>query len=167
MPSVCHDGVSSRIVTAIDKWLTAVEEDRVTDGDTSYSDTTRNAAKNTESAGSGQIQFEYRNSTYHPDASYRYPGLTFPGLVIEMAWSQPFSDLRRKAERYIKFSNGGIRTVVGINLNDIYKHEDGERGHGKGMFSVWHGEFNATTGKHQVNPANVDQVFFSLESQAK
>ncbi len=158
MPSVCHEGVATRIVTCITDWLADIRNDRLKDGDTPYSNITRETATNTEATGSGQVDFDYRKSSCQPDASFRYGGLRFPGLVIEVAWSQPFADLRRKAERYIKFSQGGVRTVVGISLNDIYKHEYGRTGFGSAMFSVWQSEFNAVTRKVNVRTVNENQV---------
>ncbi|KAF2967610.1 hypothetical protein GQX73_g6008 [Xylaria multiplex] len=48
-------------------------------------------------------------------------GLRFPGLVLEVGWSQTSFALRRKCEWYIRNSNGEVRTVIGIDLHDLYQ----------------------------------------------
>ncbi|KAI1365261.1 hypothetical protein F5Y08DRAFT_352976 [Xylaria arbuscula] len=44
-----------------------------------------------------------------------------PGLVVEVGWSQSRSKLQKKCEWYIEKSNGGTRTVVGVDLSEIYE----------------------------------------------
>jgi hypothetical protein len=96
-----------------------------------------------------------------PDLSYKFlqEGCKFPGLVIEVAWSQRKLDLERLAKRYIEGSNGDIRTVVGVNLNDIY-HARRNEGTATATFSVWRAELDSS-GKAKINKNVVeDQVCF-------
>ncbi|KAI0439267.1 hypothetical protein F4803DRAFT_52881 [Xylaria telfairii] len=46
--------------------------------------------------------------------------LKFPGLVVEVGWSQSRSKLQKKCEWYIEKSKGETRTVVGVDLSEIY-----------------------------------------------
>ncbi|KAI0534280.1 hypothetical protein GGR58DRAFT_483450 [Xylaria digitata] len=57
-----------------------------------------------------------------PDLSYKYdhPRSKFPGLVVEVGWSQKSLDLQKKCKWYIEKSCGEIRTVIGVDLNDLY-----------------------------------------------
>ena len=52
----------------------------------------------------GAKRFDRRN----PDKTYTYAGCNFPGLVIEVAWSQRQLDLAGLAEEYIRRSEGSI-----------------------------------------------------------
>ncbi|KAJ8124924.1 hypothetical protein O1611_g8716 [Lasiodiplodia mahajangana] len=64
-----------------------------------------------------------------PDLSYRYSDGKLssdgvgknPGLVIEVGWSQKSSELKKKCEWYIENSNGWTRTVIGVDLYDLYR----------------------------------------------
>ena len=85
-----------------------------------------------------------RNDKKAPDASFQHRDCQFPGLVIEVAWSQRRLDLPDLANRYILGSNGEIRTVIGVNLNDIYKAQiKGAKAtptYAPATFSVWQAE---------------------------
>jgi hypothetical protein len=52
-----------------------------------------------------------------PDGSFWHWQATWPGVVIEVAFSQSSKDLDRVAWDYVSDSNGGIQAVVGLNLN--------------------------------------------------
>lgn len=58
-----------------------------------------------------------------PDLSYKYdyPRSKFPGLVVEVGWSQKSSDLHKKCKWYIEKNRGEIRTVIGVDLSDLYE----------------------------------------------
>ncbi|KAI1734003.1 hypothetical protein F4680DRAFT_439719 [Xylaria scruposa] len=59
-----------------------------------------------------------------PDLSYKYEEKKdkprYPGLVVEVGWSQRSDDLEKKCKWYIEKSNGETRTVIGVDLNDLY-----------------------------------------------
>jgi hypothetical protein len=80
-------------------------------------------------------RFDRRN----PDKTYTYTGCNFPGLVIEVAWSQRQLDLAGLAEEYIQRSEGSIRTVVGVNVE--YRVE------APATFSVWHAQVDKSNGE--------------------
>ncbi|KAI1419589.1 hypothetical protein F5Y12DRAFT_788950 [Xylaria sp. FL1777] len=58
-----------------------------------------------------------------PDLSfkYNYPGSTIPGLVVEVGWSQKSSELHEKCRWYIEKTHGAVRTVIGVDLFDLYE----------------------------------------------
>ncbi|KAI0102152.1 hypothetical protein GGR51DRAFT_528005 [Nemania sp. FL0031] len=45
----------------------------------------------------------------------------WPGLVVEIGWSQPSDKLRQKCEWYIENSNGEVRTVIGVDLHELFQ----------------------------------------------
>jgi hypothetical protein len=87
----------------------------------SYSQTkTAELAKSINSYRTALIHFPTRFSedsdAKSPDKSSKYKDCKYPRLVIKVAWSQEQKDLPKLAERYFQASEGGIHTVVGINL---------------------------------------------------
>lgn len=77
----------------------------------------------------GRVRKKYNKNS--PDKSYRHRACPeYPGLVIEVAWSQRPLELHKLAKRYIQRSNGRIRTVVGINI----EYQDARS---LADFSVW------------------------------
>ncbi|KAJ2977833.1 hypothetical protein NUW58_g7685 [Xylaria curta] len=59
-----------------------------------------------------------------PDASFELTGIEnfqHAGLVVEVGWTQKSSELKQKCQGYIKKSKGLVRTVVGIDLHDLYE----------------------------------------------
>lgn len=74
-----------------------------------------------------------------PDAQFQHRDAKYPGVVLEVSYSQDGKDLRKLARDYIQYSNGDIKVVIGINLeyrssreatlsvwHPRYIHEDGE-----------------------------------------
>ncbi|KAH0550998.1 hypothetical protein GP486_007640 [Trichoglossum hirsutum] len=72
------------------------------------------------------------NSKYpkhSPDAAFRHEAATYPGVVIEVSYSQKRKDLPYLAENYIIGSQGSVRAVVGLDI-EYY-------GSKKATVSVW------------------------------
>lgn len=65
---------------------------------------------------------------HSPDGSFRHLQATWPGVVIEIAFSQSPKDLDSLAWEYISDSDGGIQVVVGLDL--AYKTKEA-------TLSVW------------------------------
>jgi hypothetical protein len=106
-----------------------------------YSADTTKVAKKIRPFGPAAIEFPTRFSnesdTKSPEQSYQHLGCKYPGLVIEVAWSQDGKDLPGLAKRYIEASGGGIRTVIGVDIK--YEHPIGPP-HSKtkpAIFLVW------------------------------
>lgn len=51
-----------------------------------------------------------------PDEQFLHKDATYPGVVIEVSYSQDGRDLRRLAQDYILYSNGDIKLVIGIDI---------------------------------------------------
>jgi hypothetical protein len=52
-----------------------------------------------------------------PDGSFWHSKAMWPGVVIEVAYSQKPKDLGGTSWDYIGDSDGGIQVVIGLNLN--------------------------------------------------
>jgi hypothetical protein len=168
MPSFLHDTLAEGIGLDIGFWL----ENRV-----NYSDErTVAAAKGIIPAGTSIIDFPVAPGfpdKKGPDKSFQHQQCEFPGLVIEVAWSQRKLDLPWLADQYIQRSKGEIRTVVGVNLNDIYreKRRKGAKtasADAPATFSIWRAEFDNSNGQTRVSVKNSvrDQVHFPLILQS-
>ncbi|KAL2801896.1 hypothetical protein BJX63DRAFT_140175 [Aspergillus granulosus] len=52
-----------------------------------------------------------------PDAQFQYHGTAYPGIVLEVSYSQSGKNLRKLARDYILHSNGNIKIVIGFDIN--------------------------------------------------
>ncbi len=58
---------------------------------------------------------------HDPDASFRHSDAQYPGVIVEVAYSQKARALPRLADEYILGSDGNIRVMVGFNIG--YSHK--------------------------------------------
>lgn len=70
-------------------------------------------------------------SKYEPDASFWHDDAQYPGVIIEVAYSQKRKGLDRLAENYLLDSDASIQVVVGLDI------EYGKEGSRKATLSVW------------------------------
>ncbi|KAA6414449.1 MAG: hypothetical protein FRX48_01198 [Lasallia pustulata] len=112
MPSKVHEICVLRLVGQIDSQL---EHYRVS-GDP------RNQAFAKDVCSTGAVDLELppdgdgHINIHTPDGSFWHLQATWPGVVIEVAFSQSPKDLGRLAWEYISDSDGGIQVVVGLDL---------------------------------------------------
>ncbi|KAF2844319.1 hypothetical protein T440DRAFT_523590 [Plenodomus tracheiphilus IPT5] len=69
-------------------------------------------------------------SKYEPDASFRHEDAQYPGVIIEVAYSQKKTRLGRLAENYLLDSDANVRVVVGLDIAYSKKSR-------KATLSVW------------------------------
>ncbi len=87
-------------------------------------------AGNIENSASTEINFEDTNYGPHePDASFQPYEAQYPGVILELSYSQKKKDLSRLANEYILGSDANIRVVIGIDVE--YK------GSKKASISIW------------------------------
>jgi hypothetical protein len=171
MPSFLHDTLAEEIGLDIGFWLRGIQN-RVNCSD----ERTVAAVKGIVPAGTSTIDFPVATGSPDkkgPDKSFQHRQCEFPGLVIEVAWSQRKLDLPWLADRYIQRSEGEIRTVIGMNLNDVYraKRRKGAKtasADAPATFSVWRAELDNSNSQTRVSVKNSvrDQVHFPLVLQS-
>lgn len=64
----------------------------------------------------GDSEF-FKNIRREPDAQFRHPRAYYPGVVVEVSYSQEGKSLRKLAQDYILYSNGDIKAVIGVDIN--------------------------------------------------
>ncbi|KAF4629889.1 hypothetical protein G7Y89_g8261 [Cudoniella acicularis] len=96
-----------------------------------------------------------RYDTHEPDAAFGDREDKYPGVVLEVAYSQKKKDLRDLAERYILGSDGNIRIVVGLGLD--YQQE-------KAGISIWRPEIVMDHGSEHLEC--VQKEFRNKDGQA-
>ncbi|KAI0448412.1 hypothetical protein F5B21DRAFT_497625 [Xylaria acuta] len=102
--------------------------------------------------------------TRRPDNSYRHNRCKYPGLVMSVAWRKPASYLRESAEAFINETRGVVRTVIGIDLNEVYearKRNETE----DAKFFVWRATFGSSGGYSGIEK-NEDMVFQNRAGRA-
>jgi hypothetical protein len=92
-------------------------------------------AQKVQPARSTEIEFSTgassSKSKYEPDASFWHNDAQYPGVIIEVAYSQKKTRLARLAENYILDSDASVRVVVGL---DIEYRKVGSR---RATISIW------------------------------
>jgi hypothetical protein len=113
MPSDPHKTCVSRIVINIESQLRQLRA--------SGNTTSRAFAEEINYSGSPDLTLlshDDRHVNKHtPDASFKHSKAMWPGVVIEVAYSQKPKDLDRITWDYISGSGGGIQVVISLNLN--------------------------------------------------
>ncbi|KAF2761483.1 hypothetical protein EJ05DRAFT_536253 [Pseudovirgaria hyperparasitica] len=108
MPTTLHDTFSSELVADIKKGLENLKENHVE---------TRPFIDKISSV-SGAIHFEDdgKKIRHEPDIRFHHEDAAWPGVVIEVSYSQKRKSLIDLADNYILASDGGIRVMIGIDL---------------------------------------------------
>ena len=91
-------------------------------------------------------------SKHEPDASFWHQDAQYPGVIIEVAYSQKRKSLRRLADDYLLDSDASVRVLVGLDI------EYGNRGSRKATLSVWR--------PHVVRAADGDDELRAVEEIA-
>jgi hypothetical protein len=121
MPTRLHEWVISSVVKGLQRQLRNLEGGRNPSAD---------FAQAVDARGSPTLTFSDPGYGRHdPDAQFRHLGAKYPGVVIEVSYTQKRKDLAIIAEDYILGSDGDIRVVIGIDIE--------YRGSKKATLSVW------------------------------
>ncbi|KAH7303573.1 hypothetical protein B0I35DRAFT_364675, partial [Stachybotrys elegans] len=112
MPTPVHDYVATAIADEIKKLLDKAGERKTTDG--AYAAKIRKVGSSRIFLG---IEEEVGTLRRHPDGQFQHLKAKFPGLVIEISYSQDGKDLEKLAWDYIVESGGNIKAVIGIDIN--------------------------------------------------
>ncbi|KAH0538075.1 hypothetical protein GP486_008802, partial [Trichoglossum hirsutum] len=107
-------------------------------------------AQEVDSAGSSIINFPVdgapptTKSKHEPDASFWHAQAKYPGVIIEVAYSQKRKKVSRLAEDYLLDSNANVQVVVGLDI------EYGGKRSQKATLSVWR--------THVIHTDDVDRL---------
>jgi hypothetical protein len=128
MPTAVHEVFIARVEDAVFSQLKLLREG---------SDNAAAFAQKVNPARSTEIYFPVDNaspgkeSKHEPDASFWHDKAHYPGVVLEVAYSQKKKRLCRLAEDYLLDSDANVRAVVGLDI------EYGKKGSRKATLSVW------------------------------
>lgn len=115
-----HEALIQRIVPSLNRQMSLIA---------SGESPSAGFARKITSGGSATVKFDDPDYGMHdPDASFYHSEALYPGVIIEVSYSQKRKDLPRLADEYILGSNGSIRVVVGLDVEYSGK---------KATLSVW------------------------------
>ena len=106
MPSTIHEFVSGKIKDSIKMQLAAIKENS--------NEPTKRLIESIGELSSRRIKFHGSDGHRAPDGQFLIEGSYYPGVVVEVAYSQSFKSLKEKAENFIVGSNGSIQLVIGL-----------------------------------------------------
>ncbi|KAJ2984641.1 hypothetical protein NUW58_g5951 [Xylaria curta] len=139
VPSTFREEMARKISYEIVRWLGSIASGRLCRLRSYKAEAMRIASEITPTLAT-RVRFdEPYDGQLQPDLSFTYGPCAIAGLVVEVAWSQSNLNLAERATRYIEGQNGAIRTVVGLNMNDIY------HGGCLATFSVWKAKWDGDT----------------------
>ena len=113
MPTAIHELFIARVEDAIHTQLKLIGDE---------SSRAANFARKIHPARSTEIRFPVDDASrgtqtkHEPDASFCHQDARYPGVVIEVAYSQTRKTLDRLAEDYLLDSDTGIQVVIGLNI---------------------------------------------------
>jgi hypothetical protein len=121
MPSPLHESLQSYITQALLLQLRVIAQ---SDGPSAkFADDIEN------SASAEIVSKDAKYGPHQPDASFQHFDAQYPGVILELSYSQKKKDLSRLADAYILGSDANIRVVVGIDVE--YK------GSKRASISIW------------------------------
>ena len=137
MPSQLHERFITDVKKDIDRQLSVLGKSKSSgDGD---GEAVALFARQIRNCGSPNIPFpavseSHKKSTHSPDGTYYHDNAKWPGVILEVSYSQKRKDLAKLADRYILDSDANVKVVVGLDIEyDVKK----KAGSGEAVFSVW------------------------------
>jgi hypothetical protein len=135
MPTGVHELFIDRVEDAIRSQLKAIRKG---------SDKAALFAQKVRAARSTEIYFPVdgasltKKSKHEPDASFWHNDAQYPGVIVEVAYSQKKRRLRRLAEDYLLDSDASVQVVVGLDI------EYGRKESREATLSVWRSQLHHT-----------------------
>ncbi|KAI0402203.1 hypothetical protein F4802DRAFT_576908 [Xylaria palmicola] len=134
MPTPVHANLTGAIITAITQWSFSVENGMSRCGTGECAGGNMNCSHESTRLVAGMIQYvsdrtvrytdKPESDTNVPDGSFELMDIEdsqHASVLIEVGWTQESSKLRQKCQGYITKSKGLVRTVVGVDLHELYK----------------------------------------------
>lgn len=157
MPTAVHELFIARVEDAVFSQLKSIREG---------SDDAAAFAQRVNPARSTEIYFPVENdssgrkSKHEPDASFWHDSAQYPGVVIEVAYSQKKKRLERLAEDYLLDSDASVQAVVGLDI------EYGKKDSRKATLSVWRAGVFRTATEDELRVVNevADEVGYNYDS---
>lgn len=114
MPSPVHDFFSNILADDLQDQLNKIASEDNDAG--AFASEIRSGGSSTILLSEGDSE-SFERVRREPDAQFRHRRACYPGVVIEISYSQKGKNLRKLAQDYILYSNGDIKAVVGIDIN--------------------------------------------------
>lgn len=155
MPTRLHELITLGVEDAIRSQLQAIGEG--TDEAAPFVEKVR-PARSTEILFQAENPTSSKRSKRQPDASFWHDFAQYPGVVIEVAYSQNKRKLDRLAEDYLFDSNANIRVVIGLDIGY------GEKGSRKAVFSTWRPALVSTADGLELQANRQDKVCYPMKA---
>lgn len=110
MPTDLHEHFAQSVTDEIARQLAAIEGPA------------RHFAQSVLKAASSRIKpLDPEAGLHDPDASFKHVDAQYPGVVLEVSFSQKRKDLSRLADDYITGTDGNIRRMIGLDIEYTQK----------------------------------------------
>ncbi|KAI1278526.1 hypothetical protein F5Y07DRAFT_360277 [Xylaria sp. FL0933] len=152
MSSAFHTTMAGQFSDMIVRWLCEIQLGLLCTASTSKESTMKHAKRIGSTLGTTVHSEEDLYDRLEPVLSYTHNDCLRADLVVEISWSQRQLRLADRATRYIKGTGGKIRTVVGLDMNDIY------HGGRRATFSVWKAQKDGDQWNRTTRVENVEFI---------
>lgn len=119
MPTPVHEFLSNSIASDIYENLKACRESPDNAGQ--FANRIKNGGSSRiflrEDVAEGETEPSSATLKREPDAQFQHQEAAYPGVVLEVSYSQDGKDLDKLAWDYIQYSNGDIKVVIGLDIN--------------------------------------------------
>ncbi|KAG9250639.1 uncharacterized protein F5Z01DRAFT_629048 [Emericellopsis atlantica] len=115
MPSPVHDFFSTFLADDIHDWLKRVAAEGGESGE--FAAKIANGGSSRIFLREGDLGRPCEPVRRQPDAQFQHDHTAYPGVVVEISYSQDGKTLEKLAQDYILLSNGDINAVIGIDIN--------------------------------------------------
>ena len=149
MTGTIHGFVAVMISDSIKTQLAAIKE--------ASDEPTKRLIQSIRDLSSRQIKLYGSDSRRAPDRQFLIKGSYYPGVVIELAYSQSFESLRWKAQDLIVNSDGRIQLVIGLEI-------EGKKSY---KISAWRADFIRSEDKVTVRMKAVIEQDVIRDSDGK
>lgn len=149
MASTIHEFVTVMISDSIKTQLAAIKENS--------NKPTQRLIQNIKHLGSRQVKLDGLDRRRASDSQFLIKGSYYPGIVIELAYSQSFKSLRGKAQDLIVNSYGSIQLVIGLETESKKSYK----------ISAWRADFTRSENKDAVRMKAVIEQDVIRDSDGK
>lgn len=145
MPSPLHDVFCAKIVEEISRQLKqyAQKENPCADFAKEVDHLATSRIMIPDETGDGKQMFSRRE----PDASFKHRQARYPGVIIEVCYSQKGRCVSHLADEYILNTDGSVNAVVALDID--------YQGSKKATITVWRPEYTTLDGKEELQATAV------------
>lgn len=152
MPLLTHEIFAQNVVTAIQTQLDKIREEPENSRVRDFTASIVNGGSSNIKLHGGATEESY---LHMPDAQFHHKEAQYPGVVLEVSYSQKRKDLPKLADNYIVDSEGSIKVVIGLDIE--------YRGSRKATVSIWRPKYELQDNVLEISSREITHEVFMAD----